>query len=212
MESKDVILSGSQTPEKDNDIVKRPRGRPRGSKNKSPGFLHYNPKRWEPWMDALVLASISGAANKELAKDYQISETHVSNILNTEMAQTIRLRIRKKVLDATTDVTEKLTKLQDTAIKRMAEVLDNDTLAVNSPMSMATLAKEIFRLVKTDSPDKEKEKATSIQNTTNVQNNILVANPEYVARIQKGMELSNEIQQRRLEQGKEALKLVANDK
>lgn len=185
------------------EIVKvEKRGRPRGSKNKSPGFHHYVPKRWEPWMDSLVLAKIAGASNKDLAESFEITVAHVSNILSTTEANLIKLKVRKEILEKSEELSDKLTQIRDLSAKRMLEALQNDTLATNSPLSMASLAKELFKIA---SPAVVAEN-TAKQVTNNIaQQNILVANPEYVNRIEKGLTLSNEIQERRLQ-------LVANDK
>lgn len=198
--------------------TKRGRGRPRGSKNKSPGFKHYHPKRWEPWMDALVMAKIAGAAditNEELGKRFGISSQHVSNILCAPQADEVKERARKALLSNSDRVVDRIAKIQEKALERVSAVLDNETLATNSPVTIGNFA---LQVMKTNLPPvKEKEDDSKDKGIQIRDSNVLIANPEYVKRIGVGLDLANQIEERRVKEisglnEKEPLKLVANDK
>lgn len=166
-------------------------GRPVGSKNKAAKFKHYKPKKWQEWMTALVLASKIGKSNKELAELFEITPEHVSNILSTDEAEAVTLTLRKSLLEQSTDMASEFTKLAEMSLKRIKDVMANDTLAINNPFPMLRASLEVMKLTF----PKEESGVSSPQGNINIQqnNNILVANPEYLERITKGLETANEI-------------------
>lgn len=62
---------------------------------REPKFHHYKPKRWHPEFTLIVMGSISGKDNAELAEEFGYSVVHISNILSTEQASEIREKARE---------------------------------------------------------------------------------------------------------------------
>lgn len=168
--------------------IKRGPGRPKGSKNKAAKFNHYKPKRWEPWMTSLVLAHLSGKfTNQQIADDYNITATHVSNILSTQEAEAIELSVRKNLQESSKSVADRLLAIQDKAVKHIEGFINRDDLAVNAPFNYIREVKDILKMT---FPTEAESKGNV---TNNIQNNVLVANPEFVQRIAEGLETSNRV-------------------
>lgn len=180
-----------------------PRGRPKGSKNKTAQFLHYNPKKWEAWHESIVIRSYLGESNKDIAEKFGITPQHVSNILNCPQAQETKARLRQQILDEGKNVAEKVTGIQELAMKRMKEYLENDALISSNPHQTMDRALNAFKLTMPE--EVPNVPATGPGSITNIQNNILIANPEYMERLSKGLEASNRIHE------KAQLKLVSNE-
>lgn len=170
--------------------IKNPVGRPKGSTNKAAKFRHYKPKKWEAWMTALVISSTAGKANKELAEIYEISETHVSNLLSTEQAHNIKLELKKALLKESPEIADRMVKVSEKAFTRMEEFLENETLAKNSPMNYTDRAMKIFQMTYPSAHQAEEKQES---NVTNIQNNVFITQPEILERINEGLKTSNEI-------------------
>lgn len=186
MSESNTALQLPPGPRPEGEVIKRGRGRPKGSKNLSTQFQHYEPKKWEPWMDELVIYSLVGKkSNVELAKMFDITEGHVSNLLCTKHALERKEIYRQAVLDSNPDISAQMASIQRKAAKRVNAFLDNDKVAEQSPIAFTSLAKGILAMTfpKGDSPV-----GTNITNTTNIQNNVLATNPEYLERVTKGLE------------------------
>lgn len=191
--------------------AKRGRGRPKGSVNKATKFLHYHPKKWEPWMDSLVLASISGLSNKLLAERYEISETHVSNLLCTPQAEDLKKRVTNQLLSKSGEALGAMERIATKALQTVEKALDNEGFVESSPYSSAMVAMKAFEMVKGKGVGgigvEEKD------NKTIINGNVLIANPQYMDNLTKAMQLSNEIKERNakfIEENPGGLKLVAN--
>ena len=172
------------------------RGRPAGSKNKSAQFKHYQPKRWLPWMDALVLASLTNENRETLAEQFGITETHVGNILNTEKAQEVRGVIRKRLLEGNSSLEEKLSRIRELSINNMVRFLESDQARNANHFAFMDRSLAAFKLTGVGEP--EKKESGAVISHSNV---IIAAGNEINDRIAKGLELSNEIKQRALPEG-----------
>jgi len=170
-----------------------PRGRPPGSKNKTAKFLHYIPKKWEAWHESVVIRSVMGTSNTELAELFGVSVTHISNILNCPQALEVKNRIRDQIINEGSDATTKIAGIRDKALKRVEQYLDNDTLATNNPHQTMSLTLQALKLTMPDEVVKTGD--TVINNNINAQQNVLIANPEFIERIAKGLEISNQIEE-----------------
>lgn len=185
--------------------IRRPRGRPKGSRNQSVQFNSYHPKKWEAWMDGLVVHHICGKTNKELSKLFDITEGHVSNLLNSPQANERKELYRSEVLKSAGDVASKLAHIQELGLKRVTDFLKMDELAKSSPITYVSQAKEILKMT---FPKGEVTPPPS-GNVTNIQNNILATNPEFMERMVKGLETANEVA---LMHEEKRLKLVSGEK
>jgi len=146
-------------------------------------FTRYSPKKWPPQFDAIVLASIGGKSNKELAALFGYTEQHISNILCSEKANEIKESVRKKLLEEN-PVTDKLKAISEKAIERMEKFINNDQLATASPFHFVDRA---IRMQSVLNPAKEEPKEKNVIN-----NNVLIASPSMVSGLFEAIEKSNE--------------------
>lgn len=171
-----------------------PRGRPKGSERKSAQFQHYNPKKWEAWHESIVIRSVLGASNKDLAEKFGITPQHVSNILNCPQAVEVKERIRNQIVNEGNNVAERVAGIQELALQRMQEYLKKDELATGNPHQTMDRAMQAFKLTM---PESIKTNPESVQNNSlTLQQNILVANGEFMERLTKGLEISNQVQEK----------------
>lgn len=169
--------------------IKRGRGRPKGSRNVALQFQHYNPKKWEPWMEALVLAKMQGKSNAQLAESFDISIPHVSNILSTAQAEDIRQKLKVEISKMFPDASIKIGSIREKALNHIDKFLDREDLAQAAPIPYIAQVQGIMKMT---FPEAEK----SPMNVTNVQNNILLANGgELLDRIAKGLEGSKRVEE-----------------
>lgn len=171
------------------------RGRPVGSTNKDKGGLtRYNPAKWEAWMTQLCIMSNAGYSNIELAKQFEISETHVSNLLCSDRASSIQTSLREKLIKAGSG---EINELRSLASKRLKEFLEDDTLKTNAPIQFANTAARVLQMTFPSSGG-SKEKGdvnVTINQQNNLQQNVLAVNPEYMQRIADGLEKSNRVEE-----------------
>lgn len=136
-------------------------------------------------MTELVLLSASGVSHSDLAERFKISKQHVSNICCTDEAEELRTKVRQGIeKKATESLPERLTRLQEKALKRVEDVLDNDDLHKRAPLMAVQAAFKVLGSQKGLLP--EKAEAPS-NNTTN---NFLIANNEVAQRLLDGLNKS----------------------
>lgn len=174
------------------EVENRKRGRPKGSKNRAPQFTNYNPRRWHPEFDLMVIASFSGKSNKDIGEQFGYHEVHVSNILSTTQAQAIREDLRAKILSNTDKtIVERMNVISNKALQRMEEFMNNDELYSKSPFVFVDKA---MRAVQLSGASLEKTSpkidSLTINQTNNTQNNI---GGEVIDRIALALEKSNEV-------------------
>lgn len=166
------------------------RGRPIGSVNRSAKFTHYNPKRWQPEFDLIVIESIAGKSNEEIGRLFGYTKEHVSNILSTAKAQEIKERIRESINKGVAfNIQERLAAIGEKAIERMEAFIDNDNAADASPF------KFIDRVVKIAQTVNVGGASPGNGNTTIVNGNAIVLNSTHTSNLKdalaKSMELDN---------------------
>lgn len=170
-------------------------GRPLGAKNKAAKFKHYKPKKWHPWMTSLVLHHCSGRTNTDLAQMFEITPEHVSNILSTENAGTIREEFKKQILSTSPDIADKMARVASKAFGEMENFLGNEVVKGQSPLAFVDRAMRIFDMTFPVAHPEIAEKGISRHGDTNIniQQNVFLANREFIERITKGLEDSNRI-------------------
>lgn len=95
------------------------------------------PKKWEPLFDEWVLRSVLGTSNIAIAAHYGYTRQHVSAVLNTPQAKLLRRQLHdnlRKNIELKT--TERIEHIQDKALSRMTQVIDDDQLAAAQPFAM----------------------------------------------------------------------------
>jgi len=176
----------------DLNLNKKGRGRPLGSLNKDKGgFTRYNPTKWEAWMTFLCIESNAGYSNRELALKYEITETHVSNLLCSDRASVIRSELKEKLIKSGAG---ELSELRSLASARLKKFLENSELETNAPIQYANTAARILQMTFPSSSSGSGRGDTKVDVTINQQNNlqqnVLSVNPEYMERIASGLEKS----------------------
>lgn len=107
----------------------------------------WEPKRWHPVYEEVVLMDALGYSNIEIAADKGFTVVHISNILCTPQARMIKQLIigqieKKRVLT----IDGKLNKMAEKAVGRMEEVLDDDQFATKNPGGMFDRALKLLQV------------------------------------------------------------------
>jgi hypothetical protein len=106
----------------------------------------WQPKRWKPEYDKVVMFSVAGMSNTVIAEKLNITKEFVSQILNLpqalELTEKIRVKIREKMEDG---ITENLYIATKQAAKRVRQVLENDETFAKSPFAVTGLAIDVLK-------------------------------------------------------------------
>jgi hypothetical protein len=160
-------------------VIPKKRGRPPGSKGKSPKFRNYQPKKWKPVFTEIVILEATGSVtNVELGEKYGFTAQHISNICCTEQAEDIRKGLREKLIERGGSIAERLVRLQDKALKRVEDYIEKDFLFEKSPESSVDRALKILSAG---------EHQTVNNTVNNTQQNNLILSPEIQERLMKGL-------------------------
>lgn len=141
----------------------------------------WEPKKWHPVYEEVVLLSALGYSNIDIAKQKGFTTVHVSNILCTQQAKTLMeiivLRLRNKGGETMED---RLERFAAKAMDRVEEVLNNDEYAAKNPGGIFDRAITMLKVT-----DKVKTEGSQTVN-----NNLIIP-IEAIAELKKGMELSD---------------------
>lgn len=135
-----------------NSPLIRKRGRPPGSGKRPAEMRNWEPKTWTSLHQAVVLRFCSGATQKEIAEQYELSEVHVNNIVNCKQGQALIQQVKDELLRKGNPA-EKLAYLQNKTVERMVDFVDNDQLAANAPIAFIRESNKINQIVSGLSPD-----------------------------------------------------------
>lgn len=168
-------------------------GRPKGSRNYSAQFLHYNPKRWQPEFDLIVIESVAGKSNAELARLFGYTKEHISNILSTPQAAEVKERIRSTInKEFEGGIKDRLAKIGEKTIKHIEKfVEDEDGYSNKRPFDFVDRMLKIAQAVGSVG-DKD---ATSRSNTTIVNGNALIVNQDQASGLRDALSKSMELDQ-----------------
>ncbi|HEX9430571.1 MAG TPA: hypothetical protein VF944_09355 [Candidatus Bathyarchaeia archaeon] len=142
----------------------------------------WNPKQWHPIYEEVVLLDAMGLSRKDIALEKGFTETHVTNIMNTEQAKIIKqlliARLRKKHEET---IDQRLEKMALKAMDRVEEVMQNDELAEKNPLGLFDRAIVLLKGTK----------KIATEETTNIKNAMIVSE-QGLDRLLKGMEKADE--------------------
>lgn len=157
----------------------------------------WNPKSWKPEYELIVAASATGMSNVTLAEKFGFTKEHISNILNCEEAKKIQAqilgRLRQQSLE---DVPTQLARARVLAAKRVLNVLENDTLATNSPMAIFDRSLQTLRFTQPGG-DPESIPGSVVNNTVinnNVQQNNFTLLTERAKNLHEGLAAALEVE------------------
>lgn len=173
------------------EIEKRGRGRPVGSVTKRDAqFQHYNPKRWHPEFNLIVIESIAGKSNAELSELFGYTPQHISNILSSPQASGIRDNVRNKInSEFDGQLKSRLASIGEKAIKHIESfVEDENSLATKSPFQFLDRVIRIQQvIVSGDSSSSDSNSKGNVTNNTIVQGNAIIMNGEQANNIRDAL-------------------------
>lgn len=106
----------------------------------------WQPKRWKPEYDKVVMFSIAGMSNVAIAEKLNITKEFVSQILNLPNAKLITEQVQAKIREKMEDgITENLYVATRQAAKRVRQVLDDDETFKKSPFAVTGLAIDVLK-------------------------------------------------------------------
>lgn len=137
--------------------------------NRTGGFKHYNPKRWHPEFDLIVIKSVGGLSNEEIGREFGYTKQHVSNILSTPQAAEVRDRIREEInKNYQGKLKERVSAIGEGVVRHVEKfITDANNLAERSPFDFIDRALKIGTVIGAMG-----EKVSNISNN-GTQNNIV---------------------------------------
>lgn len=101
------------------------------------GSLRWRPKEWLPIYEQIVVLSIAGRSNKDLASMFAYTEQHVCNILHTPEASLVRGLVLEKMRErAVEGIPAKLEATATKAAERIHDAIHDDELFEKSPFAI----------------------------------------------------------------------------
>jgi len=102
---------------------------------------HWNPKKWHPVYEEVVMLDIMGYKRTEIADMKGFTPAHITNICNCKRAEMIRelvsSKIRATVLEKSErTIEERMEAVTSKAVERIEAVIENDELAEKSPFAV----------------------------------------------------------------------------
>lgn len=108
---------------------------------KPPTFKHkkkrWEPKKWEPIFDEMVLMSCLGKSQIEIARRFGYTTRHTNAILNSKHAQLSKRLILTKLQETIAQTIEqRIAGIKDKALTRIAQTLNDDKIFETAPMAV----------------------------------------------------------------------------
>lgn len=151
----------------------------------------WQPNEWEPVYEKIVFESAySNISNIDLAKKYGLTKEHISNILNTEQARSIKAEIVTAIRQGSLDLMEKqYGEIVTKSVENIHSVLHNSELLEKHPFSQfdrsVTALKGLGKL--------QEEAKAGVINNNNQTNNIMVITNEQESKIIQGIDKLQQI-------------------
>ena len=162
---------------------------PRGAK----AFKKWTPKKWKPEYEIVVSLSCTGLSNEEVGKRTGYGKQQVSNIINTPQGQKLIQIITERLHKANAiNVTERVERLQQAALKHVEYILDTPTDQFKNPLAIFDRS---LAFLKSTSGGK------FVSDTGNTTNNVVNANianamilsPEAKNLLTEGLDKANQV-------------------
>lgn len=180
-----------------------PRGK--GTPNRPATIANYFPKNWNPKHEAIVLAVLSGRSRKEVAELYEITPVHVGNLMKSPQAIELKQRMLDALKTEAGDVTARMAKVSEQALKNIEEMMLNDKARQAAPFQHANLSLKVLQSVTPKGVVNPSAKSET--NNTQINNTMLVLNdPSFLKDIKDGLALSNQVSEAQTS----AMKRLAN--
>lgn len=140
-------------------------------------FASFVIKEWLPWMTEAVILHASGVSIPELRMKFGKSDNHLRNIMNTQQAKEILVRIsRTAIASASSELSDKLAAAKILAVDNIVDALSDDSLKQAKPFDFWDASRKSLETI---------ERMTSPQpvHHTQVTQNILNVTPDMLERL-----------------------------
>lgn len=177
------------------------RGRPTG-KNRRP-LKKWDPTKWEPVYDYIVVLSSSGKSNTEIASLTGYGPQQISNILTSQRGVQAKLQIIKLTRDKLTGtLVDRANTVADLTLKRIHALLNNDDLSEARQIQAIDRGLAASKIFIPESP-KAPSQPTAINQGTIVQGNAIMIAPggvvpmdgKLISQIREGLDKLHEVKQ-----------------
>lgn len=106
----------------------------------------WKPREWTAFHESIVIRSMLGKSNTEIATEIGYTPQHVSNILNSPEASMARRRVLEVLrTGVASSIDERLSDLADKAVVRLSQVMNDDELFEKSPFAVVDRGLSILR-------------------------------------------------------------------
>jgi hypothetical protein len=151
----------------------------------------WQPQEWEAEYERIVQLSALGESNTSLAEKFKLTKEHISNILNTEQARSIKAQIVAAIRQNSLDLMDKqYSEIVSQSVDNIHNVLHNKDLLANHPFSQfdrsIAALKGLGKL--------QEEAKAGVINNTNIQNNVMVISNQQETKIIEGLTKLEQIQ------------------
>jgi len=148
---------------------------------------HWNPKRWHPVYEEVVLMDLMGYKNIEIARLKGFTVQHISNILQTEQASRLReLAIARQRALGTQTFEMRLERATERAMNRIESVLENDEYAEKNPGGIFDRSLKLL----------QSTKKVGKTDGTDVVNNVMVVPASSIAQMKEALAESDAVRAR----------------
>lgn len=124
-----------------------------------PGVLtKWKPKKWQPEYERMVAYSFMGMSNKMIALKMGYTPVHVSNVLNLEEAEALRLQLMARMREnVTVNIPSVLEQVAGETAQRLLSLMKDDTKFETTQSSLAIIDRGMdvlkgLRHLKSDKP------------------------------------------------------------
>lgn len=153
-------------------------------------FRKWQPNEWEGQYEKIVFESCMGASNTDLATKYGYTKEHISNILNTEQARSIKTEYVAAIRQGSLDLMEKqYGEMVTRSVDNVHRVLHNDDLLEKHPFSMFDRSMQALKGL----GKLQDEARAGVINQTNIQNNTMIITNDQESKILKGIDKVEQI-------------------
>lgn len=154
----------------------------------------WKPKEWRPEYTAIVALSCTGLSNAAVGKHFGYGQQQISNILNQPEALEIRKLIGNQLLEtAVLSIPERLQKLQNVALSRVENLLNDDERARANPLQIFDRSFKFLQASGQLKDGYESSRGGGNTNTVNIQTNNLVVPPELLQRLADGLDKAKRV-------------------
>lgn len=106
----------------------------------------WRPKKWRPEYERIVAMSCLGWSNIMIAKETGYSKEHISNVLNLDESEAVRLEVLQRMRATTLrTVPENLEYIASKTAERLRTVVDDDELFERSPFQVIDRGLDVLK-------------------------------------------------------------------